>query len=238
MPEGGPCRCGRGTLYDVLQVSPWCEPEVIQAAFRALARTRHPDVNRSVDAEEQMRRLNGAYQVLSDPVQRARYDEELALEAARPALSRPSPGTGYAGHGGARVGPAAPASGAGARPGAAGGAGAATPAGGGPSATPAGAAAARGAATYRAAAFDARGEVALPRTTIYVAVVMAVVILVLVAMLLLEYLGSSGGLPSRSIRTPVGAIDGVRTVAVAAAPPAFRAAGPVPEPGLSSPRSR
>src|SRR4051794_12964506 len=46
MIEGGPCRCGRGTLYDVLQVSPWCEPDVIQAAYRALARTRHPDVNR------------------------------------------------------------------------------------------------------------------------------------------------------------------------------------------------
>jgi hypothetical protein len=83
MAEGGPCRCGRGTLYDVLQVSPWCEQEVIQAAYRALARTRHPDVNRDRDADEQMRRLNGAYKTLSDSVQRARYDEELALESAR-----------------------------------------------------------------------------------------------------------------------------------------------------------
>src|SRR5688572_32680348 len=92
MREGLACRCGRGTLYDVLQVSPWCEPEVIHAAFRALARTRHPDVNRDSDAEEQMRRLNVAYQTLSDPGRRARYDEELALEAAaRPAVARPAP---------------------------------------------------------------------------------------------------------------------------------------------------
>src|SRR5919107_1320808 len=91
MREGLACRCGRGTLYDVLQVSPWCEPEVIQAAYRALARTRHPDVNRDADAEEQMRRLNVAYQTLSDPERRARYDEELALEAARPIVTaRPS----------------------------------------------------------------------------------------------------------------------------------------------------
>src|SRR5690348_12860270 len=91
MRETAVCRCGRGTLYDVLQVSAWCEPEVIQAAYRALARTRHPDVNREPDAEEQMRRLNVAYQTLSDPVRRMRYDEELALEVARPISPRPAP---------------------------------------------------------------------------------------------------------------------------------------------------
>jgi curved DNA-binding protein CbpA len=82
MAESWICRCSRGTLYDVLQVSPWCEPEVIQAAYRALARSRHPDLNREPDAEDQMRRLNAAYSTLSDPLRRARYDEELALEAA------------------------------------------------------------------------------------------------------------------------------------------------------------
>src|SRR4051812_11194087 len=107
MRDTGICRCGRGTLYDVLQVSPWCEPEVIQAAFRALARTRHPDVNRDPDAEDQMRRLNVAYQTLSDPGRRARYDEELALEAAQAA--RPTPT--------ARAAPSAPTAGPSATPG-------------------------------------------------------------------------------------------------------------------------
>src|SRR3954470_16235915 len=91
MRETTVCRCGRGTLYDVLQVSPWCEPEVIQAAYRALARSRHPDVNHDPDAEDQMRRLNVAYQTLSDPSRRMRYDEELTLEAARPVGGRPAP---------------------------------------------------------------------------------------------------------------------------------------------------
>ncbi len=88
MTESSICRCSRGTLYDVLQVSQWCEPEVLQAAYRALARTRHPDVNRDPDAEDQMRRLNAAYYTLSDPARRARYDEELVLEAARPMSGR------------------------------------------------------------------------------------------------------------------------------------------------------
>src|SRR3954463_10743501 len=91
MRDTGICRCGRGTLYDVLQVSPWCEQEVILAAYRALARSRHPDINRSADAEEQMRRLNIAYQTLSDPSRRMRYDEELAVEVARPVPPRPAP---------------------------------------------------------------------------------------------------------------------------------------------------
>src|SRR3954471_25033028 len=82
MAESWICRCSRGTLYDVLQVSPWCEPEVIQAAYRALARSRHPDCTRDLDAETQMRRLTAPRHGLSDPLRRARYDEELAREAA------------------------------------------------------------------------------------------------------------------------------------------------------------
>jgi DnaJ-domain-containing protein 1 len=65
----------RINLYEILQVSPKAGPEVIQAAYRALARTYHPDVNASPDAARQMRQLNAAYGVLSDPQRRARYDE-------------------------------------------------------------------------------------------------------------------------------------------------------------------
>jgi hypothetical protein len=64
----------RINLYEVLQVSPKAGPEVIQAAYRALARTYHPDRNASPDAARQMRQLNAAYGVLSDPERRARYD--------------------------------------------------------------------------------------------------------------------------------------------------------------------
>jgi curved DNA-binding protein CbpA len=72
----------RVNLYEVLQVSPRAGQEVIQAAYRVLARTYHPDVNAAPDAARQMRQLNAAYGVLSDPERRARYDM-LRLRPAR-----------------------------------------------------------------------------------------------------------------------------------------------------------
>ena len=68
------------SFYDVLQVAPWCDAEVIHAAYRALARRWHPDLNRGPEAEAQMRRLNAAYQVLGDPQRRAIYDRERVRE--------------------------------------------------------------------------------------------------------------------------------------------------------------
>lgn len=75
------------SLYDILQVSPKASSEVIQAAYRVLARTVHPDVSAAVDAEKQTRRLNAAHHVLSDPFRRAAYDASRA-EAERLAASR------------------------------------------------------------------------------------------------------------------------------------------------------
>lgn len=68
----------RINLYDVLQVSASACPEVVQAAYRALARAYHPDVNPSPEAARQMRQLNAAYGVLSDPEKRSRYDSVRA----------------------------------------------------------------------------------------------------------------------------------------------------------------
>lgn len=78
------------SLYHVLQVSPTARVEVIQAAYRVLARIYHPDVSTAPDAEEKTRRLNAAYDVLSDPVRRASYDA-LRAEAGRSAASRTPP---------------------------------------------------------------------------------------------------------------------------------------------------
>jgi hypothetical protein len=63
-----------GSLYDVLQVSPNASQEVIQAAYRALARACHPDVNPGPAAAQRMLELNSAYAVLGDTRQRAEYD--------------------------------------------------------------------------------------------------------------------------------------------------------------------
>jgi hypothetical protein len=70
-------------LYKILQVDPAADTEVIEAAYRRLARKYHPDVNGSPDAELRMRDLNAAYQVLRRADQRAVYD------ARRSSVRRP-----------------------------------------------------------------------------------------------------------------------------------------------------
>jgi hypothetical protein len=60
--------------YEVLQVSPNAEPEVIDAAYRRLARKYHPDTSSHPDAHSRMQELNWAYEILNDPVSRSRYD--------------------------------------------------------------------------------------------------------------------------------------------------------------------
>jgi curved DNA-binding protein len=60
--------------YEVLGVSRNAGAEEIQQAFRRLARRHHPDINRDPAAEERFKEINEAYQVLSDPDTRRRYD--------------------------------------------------------------------------------------------------------------------------------------------------------------------
>lgn len=78
--------------YERLKVTQDAPPEVIRAAYRALANRLHPDRNGGVggpdDAvHEQMAALNGAYEVLIDPMLRRDYDatlEPIRVTAARP----------------------------------------------------------------------------------------------------------------------------------------------------------
>lgn len=69
------------TYYDVLQVSPSADPEVIKAAYRSLAQRFHPDKNPgNPDAEQNLKIINRAYEVLSDPAKRVSYDAALKEE--------------------------------------------------------------------------------------------------------------------------------------------------------------
>ena len=62
--------------YQVLQVHPQAEPEIIAVAYRKLAQKYHPDVAEDKEtAEVRMKQINEAFAVLSDPQKRARYDE-------------------------------------------------------------------------------------------------------------------------------------------------------------------
>jgi len=79
-----------GSLYDVLQVTPKAEPDVILASYRVLARLYHPDVNRDPESAMRMREINDAYDVLRDPNRRAQYDSERAWAAEARRTHRPS----------------------------------------------------------------------------------------------------------------------------------------------------
>ena len=67
-------------LYEVLQVHPRAEPDVLRAAYRVLARKYHPD--HGGDARR-MITLNDAWDVLGDPVRRAAYDASRAAPAGQ-----------------------------------------------------------------------------------------------------------------------------------------------------------
>ncbi|MFW6295942.1 MAG: DnaJ domain-containing protein, partial [Halothece sp.] len=60
--------------YQLLGVSRDASKEDIKRAYRRLARQYHPDVNKEEGAEERFKEINRAYEVLSEPETRARYD--------------------------------------------------------------------------------------------------------------------------------------------------------------------
>src|SRR5262245_12924511 len=62
--------------YAALGVAPDADEQAIKQAFRKLARQYHPDVNPGDNqAEERFKEINEAYQALSDPERRRKYDE-------------------------------------------------------------------------------------------------------------------------------------------------------------------
>ncbi len=60
--------------YEVLGIARDATEEDIRKAFRRLALEYHPDRNKSSDAEERFKEVNGAYQVLSNGEKRSAYD--------------------------------------------------------------------------------------------------------------------------------------------------------------------
>lgn len=62
--------------YAILGISKTASPEEIKQAFRKLARKYHPDVNPgNKQAESRFKEINEAYEVLSDPDKRKKYDQ-------------------------------------------------------------------------------------------------------------------------------------------------------------------
>lgn len=72
--------------YAILGVLPTAEAEEIASAFRALARTYHPDVRPEDEtAASHFKRINEAYEILSDPAKRRHYDRQEARRQAHQA---------------------------------------------------------------------------------------------------------------------------------------------------------
>jgi hypothetical protein len=70
--------------YEFLQISPNAEPITITRVYRFLASRLHPDNPETGDAE-QFRLLKQAYDVLSDPERRAKYDANYKNDVPPPA---------------------------------------------------------------------------------------------------------------------------------------------------------
>ena len=60
--------------YQSLGVAKTATDDEIRKAYRKLARKYHPDVSKEADAQDRMREINEAYEVLKDKEKRAEYD--------------------------------------------------------------------------------------------------------------------------------------------------------------------
>jgi len=85
--------------YETLGVSKSSTPDDIKSAFRKLARKHHPDLAKDKKAaEEKFKEINEAYEVLSDPEKRKKYDEYGSnWQQAGPGGYPPPPGGGRGG---------------------------------------------------------------------------------------------------------------------------------------------
>ncbi|MCT8174290.1 DnaJ C-terminal domain-containing protein [Variovorax sp. CY25R-8] len=97
--------------YSALGIERTASDDEVRKAYRKLARKYHPDVSKEPDAEQRMRDINEAKDVLGDKEKRAAYDA-LADRVARGGRPdgdfQPPPGwdTGFEFHRGPRQGPA------------------------------------------------------------------------------------------------------------------------------------
>lgn len=69
------------TLYEILEVSETASSEIIEKAYKVLAKKYHPDLqpeSKKAEAEKKMKQINEAYDILGNVQKREEYDAELA----------------------------------------------------------------------------------------------------------------------------------------------------------------
>ncbi len=77
--------------YEVLKVPRTATADDIRKSYRKLARQFHPDINKNANAENKFKDVGEAYEVLSDPEKRKRYDQ-LGADYRNGQEFRPPPG--------------------------------------------------------------------------------------------------------------------------------------------------
>lgn len=66
--------------YEILEVNKNASPEIIEKAYKTLVKKYHPDLQQDEDKnkyEEKIKKINEAYDILSDPEKRKKYDLNL-----------------------------------------------------------------------------------------------------------------------------------------------------------------
>ena len=69
--------------YDILQVNRNASPEIIDKAYKTLAKKYHPDLQAEENkkqSEEILKEINEAYEILSEPEKKQAYDSSLAQQ--------------------------------------------------------------------------------------------------------------------------------------------------------------
>ena len=67
--------------YEILEVDKNASEEVIEKAYKTLAKKYHPDLQNNSNSQNKMQEINEAYEILSNDFKRRQYDEKLQKQS-------------------------------------------------------------------------------------------------------------------------------------------------------------
>ena len=67
--------------YEILEVDKNASEEVIEKAYKTLAKKYHPDLQNNSKCQDKMRQINEAYEILSNDFKRREYDEKIKRQS-------------------------------------------------------------------------------------------------------------------------------------------------------------
>lgn len=67
--------------YEILEVDKNASEEIIEKAYKTLAKKYHPDLQNNSNNQNKMQQINEAYEILSNDFKRREYDEKLQRQS-------------------------------------------------------------------------------------------------------------------------------------------------------------